>query len=126
MNESGATRVRWILIGWIFVLSAVGYLDRVNISIAGGSIMRDFHLSKVQFGVIQSFFVGAYALFQAPAGRLADRMGPRKILALAVIWWGAIYVVDHGCSGICLGLRRDHRHPLRLGCWRSGDVSGGE
>jgi ACS family glucarate transporter-like MFS transporter len=88
MKESGATRVRWILIGWIFVLSAVGYLDRVNISIAGGSIMRDFHLSKVQFGVIQSFFVGAYALFQAPAGRLADRMGPRKILALAVIWWG--------------------------------------
>ena len=88
MKESGATRVRWILIGWIFVLSAVGYLDRVNISIAGGAIMRDFHLSKVQFGVIQSFFVGAYALFQAPAGRLADRMGPRKILALAVIWWG--------------------------------------
>ena len=88
MKESGATRVRWILIGWIFVLSAVGYLDRVNISIAGGAIMRDFQLSKVQFGVIQSFFVGAYALFQAPAGRLADRMGPRKILALAVIWWG--------------------------------------
>jgi ACS family glucarate transporter-like MFS transporter len=88
MKESGVTRVRWILIGWIFVLSAVGYLDRVNISIAGGAIMRDFHFSKVQFGIIQSFFVGAYALFQAPAGRLADRMGPRQILALAVIWWG--------------------------------------
>jgi MFS transporter, ACS family, glucarate transporter len=88
MNESGSTRVRWILIGWIFILSAVGYLDRVNISIAGSSIMRDFHLSKVQFGVIQSFFVGAYALFQAPAGRVADRLGPRRILAVAVIWWG--------------------------------------
>jgi MFS transporter, ACS family, glucarate transporter len=88
MKESKATRIRWILIGWIFVLSAVGYLDRVNVGIAGGAIMRDFHLSKVQFGVVQSFFVGAYALFQAPAGRLADRVGPRKILALAVIWWG--------------------------------------
>ena len=51
--------------------------------------MREFQLSKVQFGVVQSFFVGAYALFQAPAGRLADRLGPRVILALAVIWWGA-------------------------------------
>jgi ACS family glucarate transporter-like MFS transporter len=88
MGEAESTRVRWILIGWIFVLSAVGYLDRVNIGIAGGSIMRDFHLDKVQFGWIQTFFVGAYALFQAPAGRLADRVGPRKILALAVIWWG--------------------------------------
>jgi len=89
MNEpAGTTNVRWILIGWIFVLSAVGYLDRVNIGIAGGAIMHDFSLDKVQFGWIQTFFVGAYALFQAPAGRLADRVGPRKILALAVLWWG--------------------------------------
>jgi ACS family glucarate transporter-like MFS transporter len=88
MNEPQTTRVRWILIGWIFVLSAVGYLDRVNIGIAGGAIMRDFHLDNVQFGWIQTFFVGSYALFQAPAGRLADRVGARKILALAVIWWG--------------------------------------
>ena len=89
MNEPETTRVRWILIGWIFVLSAVGYLDRVNIGIASGHIMRDFHFSKIQFGFIQSFFVAAYALFQAPAGRLADRLGARVILALAVIWWGA-------------------------------------
>jgi len=88
MNQRENSQVRWILIGWIFVLSAVGYLDRVNISIAGGAIMHDFHLTKVQFGIIQSFFVGAYALFQAPAGRLADRLGPRIVLALAVIWWG--------------------------------------
>ena len=88
MDESRSTHVRWILVGWIFVLSAVGYLDRVNISIAGSAIMSDFHLTNVQFGNIQSFFVGAYALFQAPAGRLADRVGPRKILALAVVWWG--------------------------------------
>jgi ACS family glucarate transporter-like MFS transporter len=89
MNQLGNTHVRWVLIGWIFVLSAVGYLDRVNIGIASGSIMRDFHISKIQFGLVQSFFVAAYALFQAPAGRLADRFGARIILALAVIWWGA-------------------------------------
>ena len=88
MDERAHTQVRWLLIGWIFVLSAVGYLDRVNIGIAGGAIMSDFHLDKVQFGWIQTFFVGAYALFQAPAGRLADRVGPRKILAFAVLWWG--------------------------------------
>ena len=69
-------------------MSAVGYLDRVNIGIAGGAIMRDFHFSKVQFGSIQSALVWGYALFQAPAGRLADRVGARRTLAVSVIWWG--------------------------------------
>jgi len=88
MNESPSTRIRWLLIGWIFVLSAVGYLDRANIGIAGVSIMRDFHLDNVHFGWVQTSFAIAYAAFQAPAGRLADRLGPRIILALAVVWWG--------------------------------------
>jgi ACS family glucarate transporter-like MFS transporter len=80
-------RYRWKLIAWLFVLSAVGYLDRVNISIAGKLISRDFNLSNQQLGWIFSAFVLGYALFQAPSGRLADRIGARKTLTLAVIWW---------------------------------------
>jgi len=34
--------VRWVLIAWMFVISAVAYLDRVNISIAGSSIEQEF------------------------------------------------------------------------------------
>ena len=26
---------RWILVGWMFLISAIAYLDRVNVSIAG-------------------------------------------------------------------------------------------
>ncbi len=88
MAQAGNSSIRWLLIFWIFVLSAVGYLDRVNIGIAGVNIMHDYHLDKVQFGWVQTFFVGAYALFQAPGGRVADRIGPRWVLALAVVWWG--------------------------------------
>jgi MFS transporter, ACS family, glucarate transporter len=93
MVDSQRSRVRWILIGWIFLLSAVGYLDRVNLSIAGGAIMRDFSLDKVQLGWVQSAFVLGYAFFQAPAGRLADRIGPRKIISWGVIWWGVFTVL---------------------------------
>jgi hypothetical protein len=32
-------RIRWILIFWMFVVSAIAYLDRVNISIAGPTII---------------------------------------------------------------------------------------
>ncbi|HYK87251.1 MAG TPA: MFS transporter [Acidobacteriota bacterium] len=79
---------RWILIGWMFAISAISYLDRVNISIAGRSIQQEFHLDNIQLGWIFSAFVLGYALFQAPGGRLADRFGPRKVLTFGTLWWG--------------------------------------
>jgi len=80
-------RVRWALIGWMFAISAIAYLDRVNISIAGHSLQQEFHLSNIQLGWVFSAFVAGYAIFQTPGGRLADRFGPRKIVALGTIWW---------------------------------------
>ncbi len=80
-------RVRWVLIAWMLVLSAVSFLDRVNISIAGPSLEREFHLDHIRLGWVFSAWVLGYALFQAPSGRLADRFGPRKILTLGAVWW---------------------------------------
>ena len=82
------TRVRWFLIFWLFILSAVSYLDRVNISIAGGSIVDAYHLTDVQLGKVFSALVAGYALFQTVGGHLADRFGPRRVLTAGVIWWG--------------------------------------
>lgn len=81
-------RMRWVLIFWMFVMSAIAYLDRVNISIAGQSLARDFQLNNIQLGWVFSAFVLGYAIFQAPGGRLADHFGPRWILTFGVIWWG--------------------------------------
>jgi MFS transporter, ACS family, glucarate transporter len=88
MTEQTVSRVRWFLVGWIFVLSAVSYLDRVNISIAGSSIAAEFALSTVQLGTVFSAFLFGYALFQTAGGWLADRYGPRRVLAAGALWWG--------------------------------------
>ena len=88
MPSATTTRVRWFLVFWLFVLSAVSYLDRVNISIAGGSIVDAYHLTDVQLGKVFSALVAGYALFQTLGGYLADRFGPRRILTLGVVWWG--------------------------------------
>jgi MFS transporter, ACS family, glucarate transporter len=82
------SNVRWFLIFWLFILSAVSYLDRVNISIAGGSIAEEYHLSDVQLGKVFSAMLVGYALFQTIGGRLADRYGSRRVLAGGVVWWG--------------------------------------
>jgi MFS transporter, ACS family, glucarate transporter len=88
MPKSQNSRIRWLLIWWMFLVSAIAYLDRVNISIAGQAIAKEFHLDHVHLGWVFSAFVLGYALFQAPGGSLADRIGPRKILAAGVVWWG--------------------------------------
>jgi ACS family glucarate transporter-like MFS transporter len=88
MKGKSISHVRWFLVFWLFVLSAVSYLDRVNISIAGGSIAEAYHLSDVQLGKVFSAMLVGYALFQTVGGRLADRFGPRRVLAGGVMWWG--------------------------------------
>lgn len=86
-SREGHTSVRWLLVSWLFVISAVAYLDRVDISIAGQAIASEFHLNNIQLGWVFSAFVLGYALFQAPAGRIADLFGPRIVLSLGVVWW---------------------------------------
>ena len=88
MNGTKTSHVRWFLVFLLFILSAVSYLDRVNISIAGGSIAESYHLSDVQLGKVFSAMLVGYALFQTVGGRLADRFGPRRVLAAGVMWWG--------------------------------------
>ena len=88
MPSAKTTRVRWFLVFWLFVLSAVSYLDRVNISIAGGSIVDAYHLTNLQLGKVFSSMLLGYMLFQTIGGRLADRFGPRIVLTGGVIWWG--------------------------------------
>jgi ACS family glucarate transporter-like MFS transporter len=88
MTTRGSGHVRWCLIAWLFVLSAVAFLDRTNISIAGSSLAAAYHLSNVQLGWVFSAFLAGYAVFQTPGGRLADRVGPRRVLAGGVVWWG--------------------------------------
>lgn len=88
MATERRSRMRWVLIIWFFVLSAVAYLDRVNISIAGSSIAFEYHLSNVELGYVFSSFLIGYAIFQTPGGRLADWLGPRRVITIAVVWWG--------------------------------------
>jgi MFS transporter, ACS family, glucarate transporter len=88
MSEPGKSNVRWFLVFWLFVLSAVSFLDRVNISVAARAIASEYRLSDVNLGWVFSSFLWGYALFQTVGGWLADRVGPRRVLTAGVVWWG--------------------------------------
>jgi sugar phosphate permease len=65
----------------------ITFFDRINISVAGTSIMHDLGLSKKQWGWVLSSFIISYGLLQIPLGLWGDKKGQRTILAIIVIWW---------------------------------------
>src|SRR5437879_2980777 len=89
MDVNRRSRVRWLLLFWILVMSAITFLDRVNISISGVAVADEYHFSDVQLGVVLSAFLWGYAIFQVPGGKLADRFGARRVLTGGALWWGA-------------------------------------
>ncbi len=78
---------RYRLVVMTFALSMLLYVDRIAISAAKGPITAQLGLSDTQFGWVLSAFALGYAVFQVPAGVLADRFGPRRVLAGVVIAW---------------------------------------
>lgn len=88
MSVRRGTRIRWALASWLFVLSAVAFLDRTNVSIAGLQISKEYALGNQRLGWMASAFLIAYAAFQVPAGWVSARYGPRRVLTFGVLWWG--------------------------------------
>jgi MFS transporter, ACS family, glucarate transporter len=103
MSKHGESNVRWFLVFWLFVLSAVSFLDRVNISVAASAIASDYRLSDVQLGWVFSAFLWGYALFQTVGGWLADRVGARRILTVGVVWWGIFTALTAAVSPTLAG-----------------------
>jgi ACS family glucarate transporter-like MFS transporter len=87
------TNVRWIIGLFMFAALAINYLDRAVMSAAAPAIMHDLHINAEEMGIIMSAFFWSYALFQIPAGWLADKIGQRLTLAGAVIWWSVATAV---------------------------------
>lgn len=76
-----------MILGLLFAISVVTYIDRVNISVTAREMMPALGLTDQQMGYVFSAFVVGYALFQVPGGWLSDRWGIRIVLTIALIWW---------------------------------------
>jgi ACS family glucarate transporter-like MFS transporter len=79
--------------------ATAGYIARVNISTAGPLLMGEFGLSQVTMGRIFSAFLLGYALFQVPAGMLADRWGARRVLTVSA-WLWVLFALLQSAVGI--------------------------
>ena len=96
-------RNRKVILLLLVLLGMVTFLDRINISVAGSSIMADLNLSAAQWGWVQSAFILSYGLMQIPMGMLGDRFGQRRVLTAIVVWW-SLFTCFTGMAGGLLSL----------------------
>ena len=78
---------RWLIGVLLAVGVVVNYFDRVNLSVAGGSFSREYHLSPVQRGLLFSSFGWTDAFLQIPVGALLDKIGVKWVLRVATVIW---------------------------------------
>lgn len=92
MNQK-ATKIRWMFALMFFLIGVIAYMDRANISYIAQPMMEDLNMNKTQFGMLASMFAAGYALMQVPAGIMAEKFGPKKMLTFALVWWSAFTIL---------------------------------
>ena len=104
---TAASGTRWTILTLISVMYLITYMDRTNVSVAASAMAREFSLTKTAVGLIFSAFLWAYALGQIPAGWLADRIGPRKVLLFIVPFWSLMTAMTALATGAAslIGIR---------------------
>lgn len=71
-----------LYLGW-----CISFIDRTAISISATHIIKDLSISPVQMGLVLSMFYIGYTIMQIPGGWLADKIGSKKVILVAVGLW---------------------------------------
>ena len=100
-----------LALGLVLAAGLVNYIDRVTLSVAGPVIAAELRLRPSQMGLLFSAFLWTYGLAQAPVGAMIDRVGPRKLLGVALTLWSAA----QGATGLAVGLPQLFAARLFLG-----------
>ncbi|MGI4796587.1 MAG: MFS transporter, partial [Janthinobacterium lividum] len=78
---------RLLVYAGIFLMMALCYVDRINLSVAAKSIAATYELSPVQLGYIFSSFLWTYLVCLVPLGMAVDRWGARSVTAGSLLVW---------------------------------------
>jgi len=82
--------MNWFPLG---ITYATFYMGRYNLNVASSTIMKNFSLSKAEFGTIATAGFWTYALSVIFNGPLADRFGGRKAILLAAVGTAALNLI---------------------------------
>jgi sugar phosphate permease len=81
---------RYIVLVIVWLVYIINYFDRMAVLTFLPFIQKDLKLTPVEVGQLASVFFFAYAVAQISAGFLADKIGPKKVMYIAITVFTAI------------------------------------
>ncbi|HEY1767166.1 MAG TPA: MFS transporter [Terracidiphilus sp.] len=98
LTEARQTRIRYLIIFILFIVSCFSFADRSALSQAVSSMPKEMNLTPQRMGYLLFAFGWAYALGQLPSGGLLDRFGSKRVYGISIILW-SIFAFLTGCAG---------------------------
>ena len=92
--------VRWWIAALLFASTTINYIDRQTLSVLAPYLKRDYRWSNSDFALIVIAFRAGYTIFQVVCGRLMDRLGTRRGLSLAVLWYSVVAMATSAAVGL--------------------------
>lgn len=80
-----AWNYRYIVLVVLWLVYIINYFDRMAVLTFLPFIQEDLNLTPVEVGQLASVFFFAYAAAQISAGYLADKIGPKKVMYIAIL-----------------------------------------
>lgn len=80
----------WMIVGLVWVVAALNYLDRVMITTMRESLVAAIPMTDAQYGLLTSVFLWVYALLSPFAGYLADRFSRSRVIIVSLLVWSAL------------------------------------
>ncbi|SIS03850.1 Sugar phosphate permease [Peribacillus simplex] len=75
---------RYVVLVILWLIYIINYFDRMAVLTFLPFIQKDLNLTPVEVGQLASVFFFAYAAAQISAGFLADKIGPKKVMYIAI------------------------------------------
>jgi len=100
--EKRVGNVRWGIAALLGIGIVINYFDRVNLSVATTPLIKEFHFSNTEIGLLLSSYLWSYTLLQIPVGALLDRIGIKWIMRVGTILWSIASFMTAIVSGLGL------------------------
>jgi ACS family hexuronate transporter-like MFS transporter len=91
--------LRWYIIGLIFIVTCINYIDRSSIGLLFTQFGPELGISRERYGWVGAILLFAYTVSQMVSGRLYDRYGAKMGFSLSILVWCTAAMAHSAIAG---------------------------